>query len=369
MKDKTCLVCGDKALGYNFNAVSCESCKAFFRRNAFKEIRGRCEGKCEVTVESRSYCKHCRLQKCFVIGMKRELILNEQQKQQRRVKIHENRLRRQGVPVSTSADEGLSPDSKSSDDNSSIKSESEPHVLASGIDTEALDGLQEDQREKIVEVMKAFQLSFDAPMPYQPMTAPSSTDFLNMADSSVRRLVKMAKHLSIFRKLDQEDQICLLKGAVVEVLILRSAKMFDTSRQGWSVVKGGKQHSVSAASLKFGDDESMSFFGQYQRFATTLLSATQRDNVVLMLMIVMVVLSPDRSSLQAKEVVTQAQEMYADLLMEYINMRYPKERMFAKVLQKLADIRDLNETHTRMLMHMKVEELEPLVVEIFDMSS
>lgn len=35
-KDKLCLVCGDKALGYNFNAVSCESCKAFFRRNAHK---------------------------------------------------------------------------------------------------------------------------------------------------------------------------------------------------------------------------------------------------------------------------------------------------------------------------------------------
>lgn len=35
-KDKLCLVCGDKALGYNFNAISCESCKAFFRRNAHK---------------------------------------------------------------------------------------------------------------------------------------------------------------------------------------------------------------------------------------------------------------------------------------------------------------------------------------------
>jgi len=35
--DKLCAVCGDKALGCNFDAVSCESCKAFFRRNAFKE--------------------------------------------------------------------------------------------------------------------------------------------------------------------------------------------------------------------------------------------------------------------------------------------------------------------------------------------
>lgn len=32
--DKVCSVCGDKALGYNFDAISCESCKAFFRRNA-----------------------------------------------------------------------------------------------------------------------------------------------------------------------------------------------------------------------------------------------------------------------------------------------------------------------------------------------
>ena len=36
--NKICGVCGDKALGYNFDAISCESCKAFFRRNAFKGI-------------------------------------------------------------------------------------------------------------------------------------------------------------------------------------------------------------------------------------------------------------------------------------------------------------------------------------------
>ena len=33
---KVCEVCGDAALGHNFGTVTCESCKAFFRRNAFR---------------------------------------------------------------------------------------------------------------------------------------------------------------------------------------------------------------------------------------------------------------------------------------------------------------------------------------------
>ena len=35
-KKKICQICGDFSLGFNFGAVSCESCKAFFRRNAAK---------------------------------------------------------------------------------------------------------------------------------------------------------------------------------------------------------------------------------------------------------------------------------------------------------------------------------------------
>ena len=32
--EKVCAVCGDKALTHHFGRVACETCKAFFRRNA-----------------------------------------------------------------------------------------------------------------------------------------------------------------------------------------------------------------------------------------------------------------------------------------------------------------------------------------------
>ncbi|VDM55106.1 unnamed protein product [Angiostrongylus costaricensis] len=64
-----CRVCGDKAFSYNFNVITCESCKAFFRRNANKrEIRCPFNEQCEINVVSRRFCQRCRLAKCFGVS-------------------------------------------------------------------------------------------------------------------------------------------------------------------------------------------------------------------------------------------------------------------------------------------------------------
>ena len=34
----TCVVCADRAIGFNYDALSCASCKAFFRRNAHQPV-------------------------------------------------------------------------------------------------------------------------------------------------------------------------------------------------------------------------------------------------------------------------------------------------------------------------------------------
>lgn len=68
---RICTVCSDRANGYNFGVLTCESCKAFFRRNAakHKEIKCPFSDSCQITSASRKFCQACRLNKCFGVGM------------------------------------------------------------------------------------------------------------------------------------------------------------------------------------------------------------------------------------------------------------------------------------------------------------
>ncbi|CAG2119261.1 unnamed protein product, partial [Medioppia subpectinata] len=77
-----------------------ESCKAFFRRNAFKYEIYKCRfnGNCIIGKTNRRLCKKCRLKKCFAVGMKKEWILNEEERESRRHTIETNRkLRTNGL--------------------------------------------------------------------------------------------------------------------------------------------------------------------------------------------------------------------------------------------------------------------------------
>ncbi len=40
-----CFICGSIAHGYNFDVISCESCKSFFRRNALRNPVGKLKQK------------------------------------------------------------------------------------------------------------------------------------------------------------------------------------------------------------------------------------------------------------------------------------------------------------------------------------
>ncbi|XP_045165638.1 nuclear receptor subfamily 2 group C member 2-like [Mercenaria mercenaria] len=78
-KFEPCLVCGDRASGRHYGAISCEGCKGFFKRSIRKQLGYACRGSkdCMVTKPNRNRCQYCRLQKCLSIGMRSESVQSE----------------------------------------------------------------------------------------------------------------------------------------------------------------------------------------------------------------------------------------------------------------------------------------------------
>merc|ERR1711970_995317 len=79
--EELCLVCGDRASGYHYNALACEGCKGFFRRSITKGSNYACKygGSCEIDMYMRRKCQDCRLKKCYTVGMRPECVVPEAQ--------------------------------------------------------------------------------------------------------------------------------------------------------------------------------------------------------------------------------------------------------------------------------------------------
>lgn len=77
-KNALCVICGDHAIGYNYDVMSCASCKAFFHRYAYENPIGlKClKGKNQCTIDHRisRRCIRCRLTKCLSMGMRKEFL-------------------------------------------------------------------------------------------------------------------------------------------------------------------------------------------------------------------------------------------------------------------------------------------------------
>lgn len=71
-----CVVCGDKASGRHYGAVSCEGCKGFFKRSIRKNLVYTCRGsgECAINKLHRNRCQYCRLQRCIALGMKQDSV-------------------------------------------------------------------------------------------------------------------------------------------------------------------------------------------------------------------------------------------------------------------------------------------------------
>ncbi|CAG2163763.1 unnamed protein product [Oppiella nova] len=190
--NKICGVCGDKANIRNYGALTCEPCKAFFRRYAFRSESIKCSsnGGCLINLMTRGFCKKCRIDKCLAIGMRKEIIRTAEEKLRQRLLIEENRLKKQ----------------KLNDCSDSVNSTTDSLIINSN------DSQSIVKTDFIVEL---FVLDLQ------------ELDEITKTDHTVKTLVQYLKGLNGFTGMCSEDQLILVTGAYHELIAIL---LFDPNR-------------------------------------------------------------------------------------------------------------------------------------------
>ncbi|XP_063970717.1 oxysterols receptor LXR-alpha-like [Lytechinus pictus] len=389
-----CLVCGDRASGFHYNALSCEGCKGFFRRSITKNAQYKCTrgGNCEMDMYMRRKCQECRLRKCREVGMLAECLLTEEQcksKRQRKMMKKQQQIDQSPQQSEEESIPLLTDEQREVIENLvSIHKELE---IPGPEDLKRVTPWKEGQGQNSqANGSKSVQASdiYDAsnPLPgLMPVLNPKKSsedgdgDDLDDQDNdalhlrfahiteltilTIQLIVEYSKHIPGFLTLKREDQILLLKGSAIEVIMLRVALRYD--RELDAIMFGNEMPYTRKQLLEGGIGD---LVDPMYNFAKSM-SELELDYAEFILLMAITILSPDRPAIIERERVEQMQETYLDMLRSYLKLRRPHEvLLLPKVLMKLTELRSLNNSHSELLFQLKVKDqkIPPLLQEIWD---
>ncbi|XP_042191555.1 bile acid receptor isoform X3 [Callorhinchus milii] len=351
--EELCVVCGDKASGYHYNALTCEGCKGFFRRSITKNASYKCKtgGNCEMDMYMRRKCQECRLRKCKEVGMLAECLLTE-------IQCKSKRLRK--IPLNS--------DQPSNDAVDSIDYKQVTSTTKYSKEKIELTQEQQDLLRYILDSFIKYRIPQEVTKKLLQERCNAEENFLLLtetATSHVQVLVEFTKKLPGFQALDHEDQIALLKGSAVEAMFLRSAQIFskkiphEQSEQKQSeLLEDRIRHSGIA------EEYITPMFNFYRSIGE--LKMAQEEYALLT---AITILSPDRSYVKHREAVERLQEPLLDILQKYCKLNHPDDpQHFARLLGRLTELRTFNHHHADMLMSWRINDhkFTPLLCEIWD---
>ncbi|NXA28582.1 NR1H4 protein, partial [Ibidorhyncha struthersii] len=356
-QEELCVVCGDKASGYHYNALTCEGCKGFFRRSITKNAVYRCKngGHCEMDMYMRRKCQECRLKKCKAVGMLAECLLTEVQCKSKR--LRKNFKQKNSFLCNIKLeDEGLN----SKHISSTTRSGKIPEKM------ELTPG-EHQLLDLIVAAHQKYTIPLEAAKKFLQETASPEESFLRLSETAVvhvQVLVDFTKRLPGFESLASEDQIALLKGSTVEAMFLRSAQIYnqrisECQPSTKTLTNNNATNEPGAGCQKepfFLPAWIWEKFTHFQEFITALfyfyrsmgeLKVTETEYALL---VATTVFFSDRPLLRNKRHVEELQEPLLGLLYKHSKIHHPEDpQRFARLVGRLTELRTLNHAHAEVL--------------------
>ncbi|XP_028853394.1 peroxisome proliferator-activated receptor gamma isoform X4 [Denticeps clupeoides] len=181
---------------------------------------------------------------------------------------------------------------------------------------------------------------------------------------AVREVTEFAKSIPGFVNLDLNDQVTLLKYGVIEVLILMMAPLMN--KDGTLIAYG--QIFMTREFLKSLRRPFCEMMEPKFEFSVKF-NTLELDDSDMALFLAVIILSGDRPGLLNIKPIEDLQETVLHSLELQLKMSHPDSlQLFAKVLQKMTDLRQLVSDHVHLMQLLKKTEadlcLHPLLQEI-----
>lgn len=174
----------------------------------------------------------------------------------------------------------------------------------------------------------------------------SRTEILDIFFTAIQQFALFAKRFESFVHIGHSDQEVLLRGGVLELCFIRGALVYNSQHKCWT--DGTSKNFYLVCVNDISPMVSQSLLEKHLEFIKTV-KKLYLDEVTMMLLSVVVLLTPDRTGLTDIELVANQQEKYLLLLKSYMDWRYGtavSSTLYAKLLLKLPDLRELAEAHT-----------------------
>lgn len=365
-QEELCLVCGDRASGYHYNALTCEGCKGFFRRSITKNAVYQCKygNSCEIDMYMRRKCQECRLKKCLSVGMRPECVVPEYQCAVKRNEKKKQKDKNKPNSTTEPLPEILKTESNSQQSSDGASSRVSSH-------TSGLKPVSPEQ-EELIHRLVYFQNEYEHPSEEDIKKIVGDTpnthdrEFRHITEFTiltVQLIVEFAKRLPGFDKLLREDQISLLKACSSEVMMLRMARRYDAPSDSILFANNQPYTRDSYKSADMGEtvDDLLKF--------CRLMYSMKVDNAEYALLTAIVIFS-ERPSLTEAWKVEKIQEIYLETLKAYVDnrVRNNSTTIFAKLLSVLTELRTLGNQNSELCFSFKLKnkKLPPFLAEIWD---
>uniref|UniRef100_A0A3Q2P823 Vitamin D receptor n=1 Tax=Fundulus heteroclitus TaxID=8078 RepID=A0A3Q2P823_FUNHE len=368
---RICGVCGDKATGFHFNAMTCEGCKGFFRRSMKRKASFTCpfNGSCTITKDNRRHCQACRLKRCIDIGMMKEFILTDEEVQRKREMI----MKRKEEEAAREAQRPRLNEEQARMISSLVEAHHKTYDASySDFSRFRVSPVQSissvDTKMNFSNLLMMYQDGASSPDSCEEDTKLSMLPHLaDLVSYSIQKVIGFAKMIPGFRELTAEDQIALLKSSAIEIIMLRSNQSFSLEDMSWSCGGPDFKYCINDVTKAGHTLELLEPLVKFQ-VGLKKLNLHEEEHVLLM---AICLLSPDRPGVQDHARIEQLQDRLSEALQAYIRVNHPGGRLlYAKMIQKLADLRSLNEEHSKQYRSLSFQpehsmQLTPLVLEVF----